>query len=362
MVTALGLGTEMCWTGLLAGRCALVSDPRFYPSDRAQCFPVGVVAACDVPDGKSVLPRSRFMRMVSQLMAEMRRVVPKDAQLILATTIGEADLLEAEVLAGQTEGRESDPHVTLVRVREALGLQKSGMLLSAACASSTGALAIGADLIATGRVSCVCVVGCDALSEFAYSGFLSLQALSHQAARPFDSERDGLSLGEAAGYALLMSDERALAEKRPCLGFVAGWGQSCDATHMTTPAQDGAGLTRAIVRALTVGACGAAEVAAICAHGTGTRFNDAMEEVAFQTVFANVPPVYGIKGALGHTLGAAGVVEACLTLRALRASQTPPTVGNVSRGARTTYGDYALTTNSGFGGVNVALLLKRGDE
>ena len=362
MVTALGLGTETCWAGLLAGRCALAPDARFYPSDPTLCFPVGVVTACDETAEAPAAARSRFMRILSQLMPALRQTVPMDAQLILATTVGEADLLEADVLCGKTQGPGGDLHATLARVREALGLQKPGILLSAACASATSALALGADLIAWGRASCVCVIGCDALSEFAYSGFLSLQALSHEPARPFDPARDGLNLGEAAGYALLMSDGRAHAEGRPCLGYVEGWGQSGDAIHMTTPAPDGSGLTRAIERALQVGACKPEEVAAICAHGTGTPFNDAMEEKAFQTVFENPPPVYGIKGAMGHTLGAAGVVEACLTLRALHANQAPPTIGHAARGAVATSGNYALTTNSGFGGVNVALLLKRGDE
>ena len=359
VVTALGVGTEACWRGLVEKRCALMPDSRFYPSDPAQCYPVGAVAECDVASRTS--GDSRFMRLLSLLLPSLRRAVPEDARVILSTTVGETDLLEREVLAGKPGGTGGELHATLARVREAVGAKPPALLLSAACASSTSALALGAEWIASGRENCVCVIGCDALSEFVYSGFLSLQALSRQAAKPFAPERDGLNLGEAAGYALLMSEARARVEKRPCLGTVAGWGQGGDAVHMTTPAQDGSGLVRAVTRSLDVAARRPEEVGAICAHGTGTPFNDAMEETAFSAVFGRTPPLFGIKGAIGHTLGAAGVVEMCLTLHALQARQTPPTVGNPKRGGEQIKGDYALTTNSGFGGINVALLLRRGE-
>lgn len=362
IVTALGVGTEACWLGLVEKRCALVPDSRFYPSDPAQCYPVGVVRECDGAPLSPAAGESRFMRLLSILLPSLRRVIPDDARVILSTTVGETDLLERELLAGKSGGAGGDLHVTLARVREALGSKQPALLLSAACASSTSALALGAEWVASGRFNCVCVIGCDALSEFVYSGFLSLQALSRRAAQPFHPGRDGLNLGEAAGYALLMSEARARAEKRPNLGTVEGWGQGCDAAHMTTPAQDGAGLVRAVTRALDVAAMRPEKIGAICAHGTGTPFNDDMEETAFLSIFGNVPPLFGVKGAIGHTLGAAGVVEMCLTLRALRARRTPPTVGAERLPSQALRSDYALTTNSGFGGINVALLLRRGED
>lgn len=358
MVTALGVGTETCWRGLLENRCGLKPDTRFYPTDPSQCYPVGAVSECEDPSSDD----SRFMRLISLLLPGLKAALPEDAQVILATTIGEIDLLENEVLTGAKGKADGDPQQTLIRVREALGVRRPVTFFSAACASSTGALALGAERIGSGRASCVCVLGCDALSEFAYSGFLSLQALSKENARPFAPDRDGLNLGEAAGYALLMSPDRARSEGRAILGSLAGWGQSCDAVHMTTPAQDGAGLARAVTRALQSANLEPDRIGAICAHGTGTVFNDAMEEAAFQTVFGKPPPFFSVKGAIGHTLGAAGVVETGLLLHALRESRTPPTVGNPGLPGQTFQSVCALTTNSGFGGINAALVLRRGGE
>ena len=355
MATALGVGAETCWDALLAGRVALAPDPRFYPSDAGQCYPVGAVSACDAPEAEG---RSRFMRLVSCLLPAMRGAIPADAKLILATTIGEIDLLETSVREGAAG--DGSPLGTLAAVRATLGLTRPGLLLSAACASSTAALAAGAEWIASGKEDCVCVLGCDALSEFAYSGFLSLQALSAGLSQPFAASRDGLNLGEGVGFILLMSERRAREENRPRLGRVAGWGQSSDAYHATTPDPDGKGLSRAIRAAMACAGTAPEDIAAICAHGTGTPFNDAMEERAFATGFAGRPsPLFGIKGSLGHTLGAAGVIEAIFSLLALRDGRVPPTAGNAALPGARIAGAFALTTNSGFGGINAALVLHR---
>jgi 3-oxoacyl-[acyl-carrier-protein] synthase II len=160
---------------------------------------------------------------------------------------------------------------------------------------------------------------------------------------------------------LLMSGERARAENRPFLGRLAGWGQSGDAYHATSPDPAGGGLARAVRAALARAGAAPDAVAAVCAHGTGTPLNDAMEAQAFTDVFgAAAPPVFGVKGSLGHTLGAAGVLEASFTLLALREGRIPPTVGNAALPGGPIAGRFALTTNSGFGGINAALVLQGG--
>jgi len=364
MVTALGKDAQKSWHAIIAGhagKCGLAPDTRFYPADADKCYPVGVVAAAD---SEAVMGRSRFMRVMAPLLPGMGTVVPPDAKLILATTVGEIDLLEANCEDGK-------PLDTLTHVREELGLERPGLLLSAACASSTAALATAGEWIASGRESCVCVLGCDALSEFVYSGFLSLQALSAGHARPFAPDRDGLNLGEGAGYMLLMSDERARKERRWREGRLAGWGSACDAYHATTPDPEGKGLVRAIRAALECAKLKPSDIASICAHGTATPFNDAMEECAFADVFRSVPqsalntfvfgknkppPYFSVKGAIGHTLGAAGVIEAIFTLLALDCEHVPFTVGNANLPRRNVGGRFGLTTNSGFGGINTALV------
>ena len=167
-----------------------------------------------------------------------------------------------------------------------------------------------------------------------------------------------------------MSEERARREGRAALGTIHGWGSANDANHITAPARDGCGLVLAIEAALAKAALTAEEIAAISAHGTGTVYNDAMELTAVARVFGERPlPVQSLKGAVGHTLGAAGAIEAVFGLECLARRVMPPTVGlvepeeagrgRVAAAAQSIAGDYLLSTNSGFGGVNAALLLGR---
>ena len=125
-----------------------------------------------------------------------------------------------------------------------------------------------------------------------------------------------------------MSDERARREHRTRLGTILGWGAVNDASHITAPAKNACGLIRAIHLALKMSARKARDIAAICAHGTGTVYNDLMELKAFNQVFGdhNIP-VYSVKGAIGHTLGAAGGIEVALSLQTLATQVVPPTVG-----------------------------------
>jgi 3-oxoacyl-[acyl-carrier-protein] synthase II len=167
-----------------------------------------------------------------------------------------------------------------------------------------------------------------------------------------------------------MSDERAVAEGRSFRMEIAGWGMSDDANHMTGPSRESEGLIRAIRTALEGAALLPADIGFISAHGTGTSYNDAMEMRGFHAVFAGVPrPVYSVKGAIGHTMGAAGLVEILLAGRALQEKLTPPTVnlqepdddalGWVAATPQTfAAGKAALVTNAGFSGVNTAVVLK----
>ncbi len=224
-------------------------------------------------------------------------------------------------------------------------------------------------MIRNNHADCVLVVACDSITEFIFSGFSSLMALDREPARPFDKHRAGLNVGEAAAYALLMSEERAARENRPVLGTLAGWGLSDDANHMTGPSRESEGLILAISKALASAGAGPGDVGFISAHGTGTVYNDQMEMRAFRSVFKDAKrPVYSIKGGIGHTMGAAGLVEMIIALRALKERIVPPTVnltepdddarGWVSGGQQAfRAGAFALVTNAGFSGVNTALVL-----
>ena len=216
------------------------------------------------------------------------------------------------------------------------------------------------------------VCGLDLVSEFVFSGFSALHALSSTACRPFDVSRDGLLLGEGAACLLLMSERRMQQEKRRSLGRIAGWGIASDAHHVTAPSRTAEGLILAVRQAMNRAKVTPADVAAVNAHGTGSVYNDAMELVALHTIFDPLPPFHSVKGALGHTMGACGALEAIVGLCSLQHQRIPPTTGlqtpeprgdgRIRAEAQAISGDYLLTSNSGFGGINAAIVLQRSEE
>jgi len=364
LVSAYGDGISCCADGLLAGVSRLSrAGEAFSPPLRE--FPVGRVSGVEGGTG-------RLTRLLDRLFVKPP-ALSADTQVFVSTTVGEIDFLEADVRAGQQQERPEYQISSLAgRVAERLGLPaSSGVLFSAACASSTVAVAMAASAIQQGKSECICVVGCDALSEFTLSGFATLMALDPAGARPFDAARKGVALGEAAAYTVLMSSERAVKEGFVIQGTVTGWGMTCDANHLTGPSRDGIPLAEAVEQALQRSQCSPAELVAICAHGTGTSYNDQMELLAFNHVLkSSRKPLFSVKGGMGHTLGAAGLVELLLSLEFLKRGVIPGTVG-LSKVSPEAEGwasassqdveskGVILTTNSGFGGVNVALIVGR---
>jgi 3-oxoacyl-[acyl-carrier-protein] synthase II len=365
MVTAFGRGVPATWAGLLAGR------PAFSNVEHFRCDQLGCRLAALAP----LAPKepSRLWALLEPLLRDLAPQVPPGCELLLATTTGEIDRLERYVEQVQGHAEDSRPELLLERIRDGLDRPGPGRVVAAACASSTIALALAAQDVERGRCEAALVVAGDAVTEFVYSGFASLLALDPEGARPFDRNRRGLTLGEGAAVALLMDEQRARLAGRTVLGRVTGWGMSCDANHMTGPARDGSGLAHAVRAALARAGQATGGIGSISAHGTGTSFNDAMELRAFRAVFGEaLPPVYSVKGALGHTLGAAGLVEAILGLESLGRGQVPPSVnlkepdrdaeGVVSALPRPQARDAAVvSTNSGFGGINAAVVLRAGE-
>lgn len=363
-VTGLGPDLESLWRGVMAGESAIRPLTRFATGR----YLSGLASWIDGLQAEN--GRSGIYPLLERLLDGFGPV-PADADLITASTKGCVDAMErlqdgfdpSQVPMGQL-------------LRDLSGrfcLGSSGININAACASSTVAVGRAASLIAAGRSEAVLVVCLDLVSEFVFSGFSALHALSPETCRPFDRERDGLTLGEGGAALLLMSGERARREGRPELGVVAGWGAANDATHITAPARDGCGLIQSVRQALGRAQIGADQIAAISAHGTATPYNDSMELAAFGTLFGERPvPMHSVKGSIGHTLGAAGGIEVALGLRCLEGGLLPPTVGMrepesggegfLSREAQPIRGDYLLSTNSGFGGVNAALILRRGEK
>ena len=365
LITAYGLGVSPLWKGLLRKEACIKKLRRFsvksFQSANAACV-----------DGLAYLKdKSLAFQMLEKVFAKNNLGIPQDSFLILATTIGEIEILEKCVLSRKGSARGSILANLLKKVERLAKIKVPGMIVSCACASSSAAIAQGANLIRSGKKDCVLIVAADSVNEFVFSGFSSLMALDKERAKPFDKERSGLSLGEAAGFILLMSEERARREGRKIESEVLGWGLSCDANHMTGPMRDGSGLSGAILKALNLAKVSPSDIGCISAHGTGTLYNDSMEIKAFRKVYKRPLPVYSLKGAIGHTLGAAGLVEAIAALMVLQEKVIPATVGleNIDREAkgwvslspRKLKKNAVILNNCGFGGINAALILKKND-
>jgi 3-oxoacyl-[acyl-carrier-protein] synthase II len=193
-----------------------------------------------------------------------------------------------------------------------------------------------------------------------------------RASRPFDGERDGFVMGEAAASVVLEERERAVARGATILAELAGYGATSDAHHMTAPHPEGEGAVRAMRLALADAGIEASAVGYVNAHGTSTPPNDRIETLALKRVFGvKVPPVSSTKSMTGHTLGAAGALEAVVCVQALNAQVLPPTINQetadpdcdldyVANAARPASFDVALTNSFGFGGHNATLVLTRG--
>lgn len=245
-------------------------------------------------------------------------------------------------------------------VARRLGATGPSYTISTACSSSTRSFSDGARLIAAGLCDAVIVGGVDSLCETSIRGFNALQLLSSRPCRPNDRDRDGISIGEAGGFALLV---RASADDPVVL---AGIGESSDAYHMSSPHPEGKGAIAAMTAALETAGLTAGDIGYVNMHGTGSVFNDKVEDLSIAAVLGTATPCSSTKGFSGHTLGGAGILEAAVTLTALKGGFVPANLnlGNVDpafrcrivRETEQTAMTHAMTNNFGFGGNNCVLI------
>jgi 3-oxoacyl-[acyl-carrier-protein] synthase I len=250
--------------------------------------------------------------------------------------------------------------------RRLLGLQGPAVVVSSACSSSAKVFASAQRMIAAGLIDAAVVGGVDSLCLTTLYGFNSLGLMSARACRPFDAARDGISIGEAAAFALL---ERAPALQDGDAVMLLGIGESSDAHHMSSPHPDGLGARMAMEEALAAAQIGAADIDYINLHGTATPSNDIAESKAVAAVFGSGVPCSSTKGATGHTLGAAGALEAVICALALKNGLLPGGL-NTQQVDPTLPLDYltdnrelaarrVLSNSFGFGGTNCALVFGR---
>ncbi|HEX8280423.1 MAG TPA: beta-ketoacyl-[acyl-carrier-protein] synthase family protein, partial [Chthoniobacterales bacterium] len=260
------------------------------------------------------------------------------------------------------------PQKPVIDAQEALGISAPCQVIANACASGTNAIGHAFECVRSGRYQRVLTGGYDALSELVFVGFDSLQAATPDKCRPFDSKRSGLVLGEGAAILALENLEAARARGANILGEIIGYGLSTDNHHLTQPEPSGSGARQAMQRALKRAGIAAESVDYINAHGTATPFNDAAEGKAIHDLFPRVP-VSSTKGMMGHSLGAAGAIEAVISLLALRDQMLPPNINFreadsaldldvVANEARPAQVRTVLSNSFGFGGTNASILLR----
>ena len=387
-VSPLGVNTASTWSRLVVGEG--VRSP-------ISCIPV---EGCRVVEGaeavlpdldwlpkKSVARLSRAARLAlpaaREAMADAgildsngRSVFPR-LEMSLSTTANGMELGEnflKGVWAGSSRHQTSrvsryPAQQQVADLQQNLGFTGPAMVVSNACASGANAIGHAADLIRGGFADIVLAGGFEALCELVYCGFDCLQALDPDQCRPFDASRRGLMLGEGAAFLVIESAAHAAARGVKPKGRILGYGHTTDTHHITQPDPTGAPLETCIRRALEQAALQPADIGHINAHGTGTPFNDSAEAAAFARFFSGNPPprLVSTKAAIGHTLGAAGTLEAVFSLLALETRRIPPQIhtsepipevaGWLARPGEVLEKPVVLSVNLGFGGSNAALLL-----
>lgn len=301
-----------------------------------------------------------------------------DAAVIFGTGTGGLMTTEAFVKDGGGPASLLVPHqpasVTDLVARH-LGARGPRTTIMTACSSSATAIGYAADRIRLGHVDVALAGGAEGLTRLTYAGFGCLRATApgDEPCRPFDAERKGLTLGEGAAVLVLEEYERARARGATILAVVAGWGITADAHHMTAPHPEGDGAARAMQMALDDAKLSADAIGYVNAHGTGTPHNDAAETLACKRIFgARAPsvPVSSIKSMVGHTLGAAGAIEAAASVLSLARGFLPPTVhlrtpdpafglDYIPTSARDVAVEALLSNSFAFGGNNTVLALVR---
>jgi len=292
----------------------------------------------------------------------------------MGTTVGSAMNNEAfyrEFRAGRMPGVEPIRHYLrsnpAAMVAEAFGLTGPRQTVTNACSSGSVAIAHAAAWVSSGVCDVAIAGGSDMLCNVIHAGFLSLLITDSEPCRPFDRDRRGLNLGEGAGVVVLESEQSVRRRGGSIQAWLCGYGNSSDAYHISAPEPTGQGLKRALSQALSEAHLKAGDIDFINAHGTGTTENDRVEGRVFPEMFPGVPFV-STKGFTGHTLGAAGGIEAVITIVCLREKRTPANVGFEQADPEflgrpvventAVAGRYGLSDSVAFGGNNAVLIFK----
>lgn len=331
VVSSIGDGVEPFWRSLLAG----VDGARPVRCWAGAPNPLRNTIACEIDDGvldgalTEDLTRASALgaRAAAEALATARADREAVDALCVGTTMGDLPDIE-EALASGTD----QEYVARVssrsfgeRIARAIGVEAPASTVGTSCSAGNLAIFRGAALVRSGRARCVVAGGADAFSKLAFIGFARMRAMAPARCTPFAADRKGILLGEGAGFVTI--EARGWAERRnaPIYAVIAGYGLSCDAHHISTPAPNGRGAAVAMAAALEDAALAPASIDYVAAHGTGTAHNDTAEARACGTVFGQHRPyVSSLKALIGHTLGAASAIQAIACALSIRHQRIVP--------------------------------------
>lgn len=398
-VTPLGNDVKTFWDGISKGKNGIGRITRFDPSEQKATMGAEV-KDFEYPDQRAARRMDLFCQFgmhAAKEAIEMSGLVsgenirPEKISVIAGSGIGGIMTLEDEIRKAEKKGikRVSPMLVPMVignilagNIAIEFNAKGNCVDIVTACATGTHAIGEGMYHIMCGRADAVIAGGAEApFGPACFSGFANMTALStrtepDRCSTPFDKERDGFVMGEGAGIVILESLDHALERGAKIYGEIAGYGTSCDAYHITSPAPDGGGAAQAMREALRTAEIKPDEVSYINAHGTGTPYNDLFETRAIKDVFgefAKTVPVSSTKSMTGHLLGAAGAIEAIVCLKAIEDGIIPPTINikvpdeeldldYVPDVARHVDLKYAMSNSLGFGGHNGTVIFKKYEE
>lgn len=345
LVTSLAFGREQSFSRLCSGERG-ISEVSLFDPGGLKSHIAAEVRGLDVraiaPHGEAEdWSRSDALAFVAAREALAQAGHPEGSPLGLALGGTTGGMYETErALAAIAPGRSSPRDarrlldfplaVSVERLVRALGNVAPSATVCSACSSGAVAVALGASWLLAGRASRVLAGGVDGLCQLTFTGFSALGAVDPEPCRPFDVARAGLTLGEGAGFLVLELESSARARGAPIIAYLSGWAVASEAHHVTHPEPSGERAARVLADAIVVAGLAATEIDYVNAHGTGTIQNDAMEARALSRAFgADVGRVWvsSSKAQIGHTLGAAGAIEAAITALTVNRGMLPPTAG-----------------------------------
>ena len=396
VVSPIGNDLESYWEALCAGRSGISHITHFDASDyrtriageAEDCIPEGMTAKdLNRMDRYSVFAIEAADQAWRQSGMDMDREDPYRCGAIIGSGIGGIETIENEVIRLHEGGpRRVSPFMIPKGIANTgagnvairLGLRGPNKSIVSACSTGNHCIEEAMMLIQRGKADVIVTGGAEAsVTTFSIGGFSAMRAMStrnddpERASRPFDKDRDGFVLGEGAGCLILESEEHAKARGAEILGEVVGVGETCDAFHIVAPREDGSGSAKAMKLALDEAKVNPSEVDYFNAHGTSTPYNEVSETKSLLAVFGKkMPLVSSTKSMTGHLLGAASAIEAIACVLAILRRIIPPNINYqtpdpecdvnlVANDAREANVAIALSNSLGFGGHNVALVLKR---